>query len=152
MQLIAVTLKYILKYSISINTLRMDVICYNKKSNYFSPSFLGTFTKKEGKNGKKDNLWKMFRAKIYASPENFTPLLHGIHVTFRKSDFTQALKILQKPGLWCLCYFASLCTYIKTFRLIRPRWWLRETIIFIGNVPMDKFWPSSPNQILNIQV
>ena len=36
----------------------------------------------------------MFRTQIYASPENFTPSLHVMHVTFRRSVSTDHLKPL----------------------------------------------------------
>ena len=62
-----------------------------KLVNYFFPEVLELLQKKRRpKWDKTDNLRLkhcMFRTQIYASPENFTPPLEVIEVTYRRSGF-----------------------------------------------------------------
>ena len=84
---------YTLKYTILLKYLKKNHCQYTKQTlKLHLPFIFGNFyTKIKPKSDKNNNLRQntvCLEQQIYASPENFTPLLHVMHMAFRRSEYT----------------------------------------------------------------
>ena len=126
---IAVTSKYVLKYPISIKYPTNTLLKHNKKKlkKILFPSFPWSFTQKK-KAKIKQNIWlktkhRIFRTKMYARAEKFTPLHPVMQVTCRRSGVIVSL-LLWKALTVRQSYWGKYVEVGDGWLVVGCEWWV----------------------------